>query len=768
MPGIVRSRSSLEDDDDDSPSASPGPSRSTPRLEANKRARLSNEGENVDDSWMLSPPVTVTRQQPSVRRSSDRPPTQTERNSAITTSGASIDHNEFKPGQLVKVHVRNFVTYTNATFLPGPSLNMIIGPNGTGKSTLVCAICIGLGFSTAHLGRAKELSEFVKHGSKDATIEIELKGFPGKTNKTVRLDFLRDGEKKQWRIDGQQCRQKDINELIAKFGIQIDNLCHFLPQDRVVEFSRLSAKDRLSSTLRAAAPSRVMKQHDQLKSLAGDRKKVADEQGSKQRTLKQLEERQDTQRGDVERMRERQEVVEDLRMMERLEPMAKHMEARRKFEDAKKDKLSLDADLERLNELMQPFDEGVKKKKSYWDRVAKVVEMRKKLCDQVEKKVNECKKEQEKVSSDLKDVEKKKETETKALNACKKSVGETHSRISNVESQMQQSPIEIDAADYNRRLNDKTREIRTEQQKMQDIRETAPERSRQISDKQQLIHQKRNELDNLHSESGRQRNRLQKMSQDTFRAWDWIENNQDRFRKPVLGPPLLSCTVKDSRYTPMMESVLGQKDLLRITFTNVEDWKLAQKHLIKDMGLSDISLFNSNTKLEDWARPLTDNDMEQLGLEGWALDFLEGPDDVLVMLCDYARIHTTAIVWQDSFTNEQFKALENSGLSNWVTSKNSYRVTRRKEYGEGAKSTRTVPVQENARFWSSQGLDVSAEASLKREMGELDMEIKELNDIQQNTRQRLDQIQQTIKKLEDEKVSTALKPSTFVTDIGIG
>lgn len=52
----------------------------------------------------------------------------------------------YQPGAIVRVTLNNFVTYTAAEFHPGPSLNMVIGPNGNGKSTLVCAICLGLGW----------------------------------------------------------------------------------------------------------------------------------------------------------------------------------------------------------------------------------------------------------------------------------------------------------------------------------------------------------------------------------------------------------------------------------------------------------------------------------------------------------------------------------------------------------------------------------------------------------------------------------------------
>jgi len=62
---------------------------------------------------------------------------------ALQRGNAPTKH---QPGSIVRVKLTNFVTYTAVEFFPGPSLNMVIGPNGTGKSTLVCAICLGLGW----------------------------------------------------------------------------------------------------------------------------------------------------------------------------------------------------------------------------------------------------------------------------------------------------------------------------------------------------------------------------------------------------------------------------------------------------------------------------------------------------------------------------------------------------------------------------------------------------------------------------------------------
>ena len=53
-------------------------------------------------------------------------------------------------------------------------MNVIIGPNGTGKSSIVCAIALVLGGKPNILGRAQAVTEFVKHGCEKGYIEVEL------------------------------------------------------------------------------------------------------------------------------------------------------------------------------------------------------------------------------------------------------------------------------------------------------------------------------------------------------------------------------------------------------------------------------------------------------------------------------------------------------------------------------------------------------------------------------------------------------------------
>jgi len=74
---------------------------------------------------------------------------------------------------LIKIH-SICRTYNDVEFYCGKSLNVIIGPNGTGKSTIVCAICLGLAGKPGLLGRAQLATDFIKHGFQKGKIELEL------------------------------------------------------------------------------------------------------------------------------------------------------------------------------------------------------------------------------------------------------------------------------------------------------------------------------------------------------------------------------------------------------------------------------------------------------------------------------------------------------------------------------------------------------------------------------------------------------------------
>lgn len=156
-----RRRRRVEDDEDETPAQSmPSSQSQTPNRtrNSNKRPRVESSPESNDeeeesvntdddneDIYSTSQAIT-TRSSVTQTDSTQETSTQRAGKSSSLTNGLASEVNGYKPGSIVRIKLTDFVTYTSAEFFPGPKLNMVIGPNGTGKSTLVCAICLGLGW----------------------------------------------------------------------------------------------------------------------------------------------------------------------------------------------------------------------------------------------------------------------------------------------------------------------------------------------------------------------------------------------------------------------------------------------------------------------------------------------------------------------------------------------------------------------------------------------------------------------------------------------
>lgn len=92
----------------------------------------------------------------------------------------------------------------------------------------------------------------------------------------------------QWEIDGKPVSQKVYMQSIAEFNIQVDNLCQFLPQDRVQDFTKMNPQELLDNTQSSVCSPEIEEALRNLKELRSqqknsgkvlnDNKKMLDEQ----------------------------------------------------------------------------------------------------------------------------------------------------------------------------------------------------------------------------------------------------------------------------------------------------------------------------------------------------------------------------------------------------------------------------------------------------------------------------------------------------------
>jgi chromosome segregation ATPase len=391
--------------------------------------------------------------------SDDNPPPSTQRhrirpqvNGKLGATSSNVE-GDYQPGAIVRVKVKDFVTYEHAEFFPGPNLNMVIGPNGTGKSSLVCAICLGLGYSVKTLGRADKLGEFVKHGKDASTIEIELQRRPNeRTNHLIRVQITKETNRQTWWLNGKTSTQKDIQSLMKKLRIQIDNLCQFLPQDRVVEFAALTPIQLLHETLRAAAPEKMINWQSQLKDYHHDYKKVKELVDSTSETLRGHETRQQGLQADVDRLNERDAIKLHIEEMQKARSCAEYTIARDRYKEANKKKKESERRLKDLEKACGPALQAVKLKEKYRAKVEAVLEERKRVLKRAEATVDQEVRAIEAHDEKIKNCEAQSTAETQSFKARKDEITKSRRTLTGLETTMKQKPAPFVAGEWNLKI----------------------------------------------------------------------------------------------------------------------------------------------------------------------------------------------------------------------------------------------------------------------------------------------------------------------------
>jgi chromosome segregation ATPase len=258
-------------------------------------------------------------------------------------------------GSIRKIVLKGFVTYDYCQFYPGPNLNMIIGPNGTGKSTIVCGIALGLGGSTSVLGRAKDVYDFVKHGYKEATIEITLQD---KNDYKITITRTIDKVKKCsiWTINNKISTQKQVLSTVKGLNIQVDNLCQFLPQDKVCEFAQMSPIELLKSTLKASGSTELSEDHSKLVLLRNDQKELIKLVEEDSTQVKSLESINQSKKQEVERFKEREEYLRTIELYKKRIILSKYSKAKILYDQSKIDRRKLQDKVASMNEKLEPLN----------------------------------------------------------------------------------------------------------------------------------------------------------------------------------------------------------------------------------------------------------------------------------------------------------------------------------------------------------------------------------------------------------------------------
>ncbi|KAK9808667.1 hypothetical protein WJX72_001584 [[Myrmecia] bisecta] len=464
---------------------------------------------------------------------------------------------EYARGSIMSVKVHNFMTYADATVTPGPRLNLVLGPNGTGKSSLVCALCIGLAGAPSLLGRADNIKDFIRRGENEGFTEITLSsGDPSRPVVITRHMRIVSGgtAQNEWKINGRTCNAKDIKDKMKEMNVQLDNLCQFLPQDKVASFAAKKPTELLLETEKAVGDSTLYDLHQELIQERNEIKLNESAAHNYEHDLAQLEKQNAAIQRDVDRFQERERLLEEVERMRGKIPYIKYQqcaddyrEAKDKYGDSKRLLKQKKEDLETRS---GPLTEKKKQQTEAQAQSAKLHNEVKKVdgwCNGAAKKMEDLVKELEPQHFALESIEgdAKKLADSKARLA---------GQISALEEDIRALPQAHNPAQLDARRQELASREKDANGKMRAMKQEMVEKEDELRGHQQALANHQADLAHLNDVKNQ---RLQALdwgyNQGIRQLYDWLDKNRTRFRGRVYGPILAEITISNHEHAMFLE-----------------------------------------------------------------------------------------------------------------------------------------------------------------------------------------------------------------------
>ncbi|KIM26760.1 hypothetical protein M408DRAFT_330371 [Serendipita vermifera MAFF 305830] len=577
----------------------------------------------------------------------------------------------YLPGSIFRICCQNFLTYDFVQFSPGPRMNMILGPNGTGKSTIACAICIGLGFPINTLGRANELHSFVKHGYDQGYVEIELKGPIGKPNIVIRRNISAKNNTSSWLLNGKTSNKSSVEIAVAKSDVQVANLCSFLPQDRVNEFAKLKPEELLVETQKVAGHKKLNDWHNQLIRASEDLRVIKETLDAERKECKDEEGKNLLLERDVAAFKRRKKLEEDLALYTILVHWYRCKADKLAYKDLRmrwKDSgLRLTTAMEEHRPISEYRAKVVKELEAANKEVKAAQNASTKITNDVEKLKNQDKdlsKECTDIQDNIASLHRDEEQSKKTIKRLKDNIAKYETQIEDFEGNPEEeaAPLIASREDLSRQKNALNMQSRR-------VEESIQEKENSIHQAEQDSRRAREGLQKLGNPRDQRISRMSNNNDPKFRniadplfmrAYHWLGENKHQF-KSIVEPACFSMDVIDPKYSYAIEGIISVAQMKTFIFEHKEDYEKFNKIF----DTNPLGLQSREWRPTAWYRPeatqehplpppeRTDEEIKEAGFDGYAIDFVRAPPAVVWFLTRQLEFHRIAISIKQNAVNPE-------------------------------------------------------------------------------------------------------------------
>jgi chromosome segregation ATPase len=620
-----------------------------------------------------------------------------------------------------------------------PFLNLIIAPNGSGKSALVCGMIVGLAGDVSLTGRSGNLSDYIKFGCDTGYTDIELISGPGrnhriqrKLNKTVKEDGS-CGCRSEWLLNGKTSTEKEVKAFVKSLNIAIDNLCQCLPQERVVEFVKMNSKELLQNTEKAVADVSLYNDHQLLMDLSDRVKSLRDETEKLSGKTMEKEKQNERDEEEIKRLEEKKKVKEEIRSLELKRPWIEFEAMRQRFVAAKAECETLMKKKKKEESLIQPYlhkvtecSQSVKQADKTVSQLQKEIETLSDNCKKLVPRVNQSVRKADELVQEFKSKVSDNSNRQGQIVVLK-------SKIRDLENDLNNRDSEQDLEQTIASLDDKMQAASTSITDLTNKKEALAGDLSRMTDSLKRLQSRMQALDT----DNRRRQLLRQQNQSAYNGLQVLEDMRraNAFSEAVYPPLMLVIDIDDMTKSKFVESCISKRDLFAFLFEDDGDLlKFSQELAARNIRCALIRVPPAQNRPQVSASRL-----RRLGFETLVTDLFQAPPAVKHYLHVQHNVDRIPVGGED--VSSRIDECDQMGITSFFAGSDRYSMT--KSRYDGSVVTISNPVQD-AKFLTI-AADVNSVQQVRDQMSDLEERIA-------SGRTESEKIAESLRRKEDDKM----------------
>ncbi|CAD6196992.1 unnamed protein product [Caenorhabditis auriculariae] len=619
---------------------------------------------------------------------------------------------DFPDGSILQVKLHNFLTYENVICRTTKNLNLIIGYNGSGKSSLICGICLALGGSPKLLGRSEKIGDYIRHGCTEGSVEVVLADEKrGPQSMKIYIQFKKCPV---FYMNGKLSTQSSIRERCREYNIQIDNPCAFLAQDKVKSFSEQSAIDLLINTQKAASIE-LLEQHEKMKQTRQESQNLETKFESFEENISRLQGEITALQPRLDNYRKRIAMEDRLRLLEKRAATKGYEHALAESEsfsdDLKKRKKSMEAQQAKVNRMKNDTAAAKVQLEGLEAAIKKAKSATKLLRDQLDNQMDF-----NAIKSQLRDAKANYEAQVKKMENFSTNEKNYIKAIESLQQKLDTNSAQMNGYDdFMKRYDEVKIKLNAEKNALSNVEDEISKKKRKMDEFRTKIQEEEERTRYTAQERLRM---VERISRGAVASWQWYQQNRDRFREPVYLP-LMHIVLKDRSYTPFVEDVIPTRDLCMFICGCKEDEMLLQEN---GTGLS-TSVVPRSSVNKDVINAKLPEDLKRNEFVCLVSEMFDAPGPLKQYICNITGVHKIPMGTANERTMQNaVEAATKAGFWKIFTSNLKVTLTRSKYSGE------TIQKQQNlyrSGIFSANAFLAGVESSAAK--NRYDPEIKALN-----------------------------------------